>query len=46
LRHGPQGLDERSRRPNNNPNQTLEHVIQGIIEVRQRHPNWGARALL
>src|SRR3990172_5323345 len=46
LRHGPQGLDERSRRPNNNPNQTPEHVIQAIIELRQRHPSWGAKKRL
>jgi transposase len=46
LRHGPQGLDERSRRSNNNPNQTPEHVIRAIIELRQRHPSWGAKKLL
>ena len=46
LRHGPQGLDEHSRRPNNNPNRTPEHVIQAIIEQRRRHPSWGAKKLL
>jgi putative transposase len=46
LRHGPAGLEERSRRPNNNPNQTPEHVVQAIIALRQRHPSWGAKKLL
>jgi putative transposase len=26
--------------------QTPEHVIQAIIEQRQRHPSWGAKKLL
>ncbi len=46
LRHGPAGLEERSRRPTNNPNHTPEHVVQAIVALRQRHPSWGAKKLL
>jgi len=46
LRHGPAGLEEQSRRPSNNPNQTPEHVVQALIALRQRHPSWGAKKLL
>jgi transposase InsO family protein len=46
LRHGPAGLEEQSRRPSNNPNQTPEHIVQALIALRQRHPSWGAKKLL
>ena len=46
LKHGPAGLEERSRRPSNNPNATPEHIVQAIVALRQRHPSWGAKKLL
>ena len=46
LTHGPAGLEERSRRPSNNPNATPEHIVQAIVALRQRHPSWGAKKLL
>ena len=46
LKEGPEGLEERSRRPENYPNQTPEHIVQAILELRQRHPSWGAKKLL
>ena len=46
LKFGPAGLAERSRKPDSHPNQTPEHVVHAIVEVRQRHPSWGAKKLL
>ena len=46
LEHGPEGLEERSRRPQSHPNETPEEVVQAILELRRRHPRWGAKKLL
>jgi transposase len=42
---GPQGLEDRSRRPGSSPNQTPEEIIDALIQVRQRHPSWAPRSL-
>lgn len=46
LAEGPQGLEERSRQPGSHPNQTPEEIVVALIQVRQRHPTWGAKKLL
>ena len=46
LRHGPAGLEERSRRPHRAPNQTADEIVAAILEARQRHPVWGGKKLL
>ena len=46
LTHGPQGLDERSRRPSTSPRHTPDYVVAAILEARQRHPSWGAKKLV
>lgn len=46
LRQGPAGLDARSRRPRHSPNETPEEVVRAFLEVRSRHPTWGAKKLL
>lgn len=46
LRHGPAGLDERSRKPGSSANQTAEHIVAAIVQARSRHPTWGAKKLL
>ena len=46
LENGPQGLEERSRRPGTCPNQTPEAIVEALIAVRQHHPTWGAKKLL
>jgi putative transposase len=46
LRRGPQGLEERSRRPGRSPNQTAPHVVAAIIELRRLHPTWGTKKIL
>src|SRR5499427_6833333 len=46
LERGPQGLEERSRRPQASPNQTPGPIVTALLEIRRRHPSWGARKLL
>lgn len=46
LRQGPAGLAERSRKPHCSPNATPEEIVQAFLEVRRRHPSWGAKKLL
>jgi len=46
LRQGPAGLEERSRRPLASPNATAPEIVQAFLEVRRRHPSWGAKKLL
>jgi putative transposase len=46
LKHGPQGLEERSRQPHSSPHQTPRHVVDAFIELRRHHPAWGAKKLL
>lgn len=42
---GPEGLDERSRRPNRSPNKTPPKVEEAVCDVRKRHPAWGGRKI-
>ena len=46
LRQGPAGLTERSRRPWHSPNTTPPQTVEAFLEVRRRHPSWGAKKLL
>jgi len=46
LRQGPAGLEARSRRPSCSPNATSPEIVSAILEVRRRHPSWGAKKLL
>jgi putative transposase len=46
LIHGPQGLEEQSRRPSTSPRHTPDHVVAAILEARRRQPSWGAKKLL
>ena len=46
VEHGPIGLEERSRRPHNSPNQVAQEIVDALIEARRRHPTWGAKKLL
>src|SRR5262250_3034324 len=46
LRHGPAGLEERSRRPRRSPNQTADEIVHAILEGRRRHSSWGGKKLL
>ena len=46
LRAGPAGLEERSRKPRLSPSATPPEIVSAFLEVRQRHPSWGAKKLL
>ncbi len=46
LHHGPAGLEERSRQPHHSPNQADPEIVAALLEVRRRHPSWGAKKLL
>jgi transposase InsO family protein len=46
LHSGPEGLGDRSRRPEHSPNATAPEVVQALLEQRQRHPSWGGKKLL
>jgi transposase len=46
LRHGPAGLEERSRRPRRSPRHTSEEIVTAILDARRRHPRWGGKKLL
>lgn len=43
---GKAGLADRSRRPHTSPTQTPEEIVEEILELRRRHPHWGAKKLL
>jgi putative transposase len=46
MRRGPAGLEEESRRPRHSPLRTDPQVVSAILELRQRHPTWGAKKIL
>lgn len=43
LTHGPQGLEERSRRPSTAPRPTPDSVVAALLDARPRPPSWGAQ---
>jgi hypothetical protein len=46
LLHGPQGLEERSRRPSPAPRHTPAPVVAARGAARRRPPSWGAKPLV
>lgn len=46
LRRGAEGLEDRPRRPRLMPRATDPQVCSAILELRHRHPTWGAKKLL
>jgi transposase len=46
IQHGPEALEERSRRPAVSPNRTSAEIEALIIQTRQRHPTWGGKKIL
>ena len=42
---GPDGLEDRSRRPRNSPARTSKEMEETIAELRRKHPAWGGRKL-
>lgn len=45
-REGPAGLAERSHRTHRCPHKTAAPVAKSLLELRHRHPTWGAKKLL
>ncbi len=45
MEEGPDGLWDRSHAPGSTPNKTALEVEQAIVQLRSRHPNWGAKKL-
>ena len=43
---GPSGLEERSRRPHSCPHATEAEIVEALMEIRRKHPRWGAKKLL
>jgi putative transposase len=43
---GPGGLHERSRRPHTSPTATPPASVVALLELRRRHPSWGAKKLV
>lgn len=46
LRHGPAGLEDRSRRPEHSPNSTPAEIVNALVEARRHHPSWGPKKLI
>ncbi len=46
LDHGYSGLDELPRRPSRCPHRTADAVVEVILDLRRKHPSWGAKKLL
>ena len=44
-REGPSGLAEVSRRPHSTPSKVSPAVEQTVLNLRDAHPDWGARTL-
>jgi transposase InsO family protein len=40
--HGMEGLHEKSRKPAKSPHATDEKALRPILDLRQKHPAWGA----
>lgn len=45
VEHGDDGLEDRSRRPENSPGRTDDSVEQAVLKMRQEHPAWGGRKI-
>lgn len=43
---GAGALHDRSRRPHDHPATTAPDLVAALLQVRQRHPRWGAKKLL
>lgn len=43
---GVQGLEELSRKPRSSPNKTPHHIEMAVVEMRKKHPRWGAEKII
>ncbi len=42
---GQEGLEDRSRRPQDSPNRTEDVIERMVLEIRSEHPAWGGRKI-
>lgn len=42
---GPRGLENRSSAPRRHPNQTPDHIVDGILDLRRERGTWGPKKL-
>jgi transposase InsO family protein len=45
-KHGQAGFHEHSRRPHSCPWQTDASIVEELVALRKKHPNWGPKKLL
>ena len=45
LNHGYSGLEELPRRPSRCPHRTPDDQVEVILDLRRKHPSWGAKKL-
>ncbi len=43
LNHGYSGLEELPRRPSRCPHRTPDDQVEVILDLRRKHPSWGAK---
>lgn len=43
---GLDGLKDRSRAPKSSPYRTEAEIVEGLLQVRRRHPRWGPKKLI
>jgi transposase InsO family protein len=46
LQQGPGGLERRSSRPHYSPKSLSGELVEAIVQLRLRHPSWGASKLM
>ena len=44
--HGPEGLQERPRRPHHHPDTTAPEVVERIVEAKLAHPSFGPKKVM
>jgi transposase InsO family protein len=44
-KQGYEGLREQSRTPRKHPNATKENIVKGILQLKTKHPRWGAKKI-
>ena len=42
---GYEGLREQSRTPRKHPNETKDHIVKAILNLKDKHPRWGAKKI-
>ncbi len=46
IKEGPPGLQDHRRTPKRSPNRTPQKIVDALLDLRTKHPSWGAKKLL